>query len=162
MPHPLFQCAGEASFLATARFYDQMKQLSKKMRPPHQHDLWIATDVRMFQMPLKITPISWALLAANHLVVVGIMILQLELTISWNNVWGLSIINTPGQLIPFVLGLGGLIRVVWCKWRLVMRGIKEEMLLDSRPTDEYEMAMEKYLRWKEMLRTEQPPPEGNV
>lgn len=116
----------------------------------------------MFQMPLKITPISWALLAANHLVVVGIMILQLELTISWNNIRGLSIINTLGQLIPFVLGLGGLIRVVWCKWRLVMRGIKEEMLLDSRPTDEYGMAMEKYLRWKEMLRTEQPPPEGNV
>lgn len=54
--------------------------------------------------------------------------------------------NTPGQLIPFVLGLCGLIRVLWCKWRLVMRGIKEETLLDSRPADDYEMAMEKYLR----------------
>lgn len=157
-----FNALGKHPSWRLPRFYDQMKQLSKKLRPPHQHDLWIATDVRMFQMPLKITPISWALLAANHLVVVGIMILQLELTISWNNIRGLSVINTPGQLIPFVLGLGGLIRVVWCKWRLVMRGLKEEMLLDSRPADEYEMAMEKYLRWKEMLRTEQPPPEGNA
>lgn len=70
--------------------------------------------------------------------------------------------NTPGQLIPFVLGLCGLIRVIWCKWRLVMKGIKEETLLDSRPADDYEMAMEKYLRWKKVLRTEQPLPERNV
>lgn len=157
-----FNALGKHPSWRLPRFYDQMKQLSKKSRPPHQHDLWIATDVRMFQMPLKITPLSWALLAANQLFVVGVMILQLELTISWNNITGLSKMNTPGQLIPFVLGLCGLIRVVWCRWRLVMGGIKEEMLLDSRPADEYEMAMEKYLRWKEMLRTEQPLPEGNV
>lgn len=157
-----FNALGKHPSWRLPRFYDQMKQLGKKSRPPHQHDLWIATDVRMFQMPLKITTISWALLAANHLFVVGVMILQLELTISWNNIRGLSKMNTPGQLIPFVLGLGGLIRVLWCKWRLVMRGIKEEMLLDSRPADEYEMALEKYLRWKEMLRMEQPLLEQNV
>lgn len=157
-----FNALGKHPSWRLPRFYDQMKRLNKKLKPPHQHDLWIATDVRMFQMPLKIAPISWALLAANHLVVVGIMILQLELTISWNNIRGLSNINTPGQLIPFVLGLCGLIRVLWCKWRLVMRGIKEETLLDSRPADDYEMAMEKYLRWKEVLRTEQPLPERNV
>lgn len=72
--------------------------------------------------------------------------------------------DTPGQLTPFVLGLCGLIRVLWCKWRLVMRGVKEETLLDSRPADDYEMAMEKYLRWKEseMFETPTSPPPQTV
>lgn len=43
-----------------------------------------------------------------------------------------------------------------------MRGIKEEMLVNSRPVDEYERAMEKYLRWNDMLRTRQPLPKLNV
>ena len=101
-------------------------------------------------------------LFSSSLLVIFLMILQLELTISWNNISGLSKMNTPGQLIPLILGLCGLVRVLWCKLRLVMRGIKEEMLVNSRPVDEYGRAMEKYLRWNDMLRTRQPLPKLNV
>lgn len=96
-------------------FYNWMKELNEKVKAPHQDDLWIATDVRMFQMPLKTTPIYWITFASIKLLVIFLMILQLELTISWNNISGLSKMNTPGQLIPLILGLCGLVRVLWCK-----------------------------------------------
>lgn len=54
----------------------------------------------MFQMPLKTTPIYWITFASIKLLVIFLMILQLELTISWNNISGLSKMNTPGQFDP--------------------------------------------------------------
>lgn len=54
-----------------------------------------------------------------------IVILQLELTLRWNHVSGLSGLWTSvGQLIPFIIGVGGLTLVgcrwgvrVWVKWK---------------------------------------------
>lgn len=45
-----------------------------------------------------------------------IVILQLELTLRWNHVTGLSGLWTSvGQLIPFIIGVGGLM-LVGCRW----------------------------------------------
>lgn len=54
-----------------------------------------------------------------------IVVVQLELTLSWNHVSGLSILRTSlGQLVPFLIGIGGLALVSsrwvisrWVKWK---------------------------------------------
>ena len=93
-----------------------------------------------------------------------IVILQLELTLRWNHVSGLSgLWNSVGQLIPFIIGVGGLGLVIsrwlvkmWVK-RVVARGKKsgwevhvEENESDDEDQDEYERTgvSRGYERWK--------------
>ncbi|CAN9095781.1 unnamed protein product [Alternaria alternata] len=93
-----------------------------------------------------------------------IVILQLELTLRWNHVSGLSgLWNSVGQLIPFIIGVGGLGLVIsrwlvkmWVK-RVVARGEKsgwevhvEENESDDEDQDEYERTgvSQGYERWK--------------
>jgi len=93
-----------------------------------------------------------------------IVILQLELTLRWNHVSGLSgLWNSVGQLILFVIGVGGLGLVIsrwlvkmWVK-RVVARGEKsgwevhvEENESDDEDQDEYERTgvSRGYERWK--------------
>ncbi|KAI9854684.1 MAG: hypothetical protein M1824_006636 [Vezdaea acicularis] len=40
-------------------------------------------------------------------------ILAMELTIIWNGITGVYVLNTTGQLIPFVIGLGGLLKTLY-------------------------------------------------
>jgi hypothetical protein len=98
-----------------------------------------------------------------------IVILQLELTLRWNHVSGLSSLWTSvGQLIPFVIGVGGLTLVgfrwgvrVWVKWKKnagMSSGWEASCLLDdarvtARQYNETfgleESVRERYARWKE-------------
>lgn len=131
------------------RFVDRMKHLNERMEPPDQSFLSVASDVQLSQMPFTVTAGIWTLMAAENLLVIIILIVQVELTISWNNISGLQSLATLGQLIPFVLGVGGLIKVVYGKLCLVKKGIKEASELDAHHMGEYEVAIEKYLRWKD-------------
>jgi hypothetical protein len=93
-----------------------------------------------------------------------IVILQIELTLRWNHVSGLSgLWNSVGQLIPFIIGVGGLGLVIsrwlvkmWVK-RVVARGKKsgwevhvEENESGDEDQDEYERTgvSQGYERWK--------------
>ena len=53
----------------------------------------------------------------NHLLVASFTIvwsiLAIELTIRWNSITEVNTIKTTGQLIPFVIGIGGLFQVVY-------------------------------------------------
>ncbi len=93
---------------------DRMKQLNQKLEPPDPQFLWIASDVQLSQMPFKIPTIVWIHGATEQLLIIIALILQLELTRSWNHISGLANLEYADQLVPFVLGAGGLIRVLGC------------------------------------------------
>lgn len=77
-----------------------------------------------------------------------IFIAQVELTIAWNRMGGLQTLNTVGQLVPFILGVGGLVKVVWGKWCLLRKSVKEEPEFDDSG-EEDRAAIEAYRTWKD-------------
>ena len=94
-----------------------------------------------------------------------IAILQLELTLRWNHVRGLSALWTSvGQLIPFIIGVGGLGLVVsrfcvkiWVK-RVTRKGGKSGWNVEDGKVEEGDVSVEggmwkpgvdgAYERWK--------------
>jgi hypothetical protein len=52
--------------------------------------------------------VGWATFGACSILVIGT-----ELTIQWNEIKGVQQLDSVGQLIPFCLGTGGLLRVIW-------------------------------------------------
>lgn len=46
-------------------------------------------------------------------------VLGIELTLVWNHISGIYTVGSIGQLIPFVIGLGGLIQVCYDIWKEV-------------------------------------------
>ena len=44
------------------------------------------------------------------------LILSIELSIYWNHIRGMGNVGAPGQLIPAIIGIGGLVKVVWIWW----------------------------------------------
>jgi hypothetical protein len=53
----------------------------------------------------------------NNFTTASIVVVATELTIKWNHVTGVNTLSSAGQLIPFVIGLGVVVRVlyVWLK-----------------------------------------------
>jgi len=43
----------------------------------------------------------------------AVIVIATELTIQWNYITGINDINSVGQLVPFTVGVGGLIQVCW-------------------------------------------------
>lgn len=131
------------------RFLHHMCQINETREPPHWHSLAIASDVQLSQIPFTITPKVWTFMAIENLLIIVALIVQVELTISWNHISGLQNLNTLGQLIPFILGVGGLLKVLWEKRCMVWKGIKEVPRENGHHLGDYEAAIEKYLKWKE-------------
>ena len=78
---------------------------------------------------------------------IAALIVQVELTIVWNIISGLAGPGTARQLIPFIVGIGSLLRVFLEKWRSYQGGKRgEEELILGR--GRYEKAVEKNLDWK--------------
>lgn len=105
-----------------------------------------------------------------------VIILQLELTLLWNNVSGLtSLWTSVGQLIPFIVGIGGLClvssRLVVKLWKrsIVNHGDEIEPKKDwtEERIEETEMfglefdIREAYARWREMFENSSNNNEGN-
>ena len=98
--------------------------------------------------------------ASTEFAAVIILVFQVELAIKWNHVEGLDAFDSLGQLIAFCLGVGALFRVIWVKrssvcdmgkgeWKKVGKMAKEEWTGEVEK-GEYEMAIERWLRWKEV------------
>ena len=51
------------------------------------------------------------------------LVLAIELSLFWNGVTGVTNMGQVGQLVPFVVGIGGLVKVLWVWWK---GGDKEE------------------------------------
>ena len=83
---------------------------------------------------------------------------QVELTIAWNHIYSLQGLATVGQLIPLVLGVRGVVKVLWNKWCFMRDGIRGDEEFEVH-LSKYEKDMKKYLEWKrqEKLEREGPP-----
>ena len=134
------------------RFVDRMIRLDQTAKAPGWRALAIASDVQLSQIPLVITARIWTLMALQTFIVIVLLIVQVELTIRWNHVGGLQSLSTLGQLIPFILGVGGLLKVLWGKWCLVRKGGDENRESDERHAGEYENAIKEYLKWKDGMK----------
>lgn len=130
------------------RLVHRMFTLGEAARPPDWRHVSIASDILLTQIPLVIKTPTWILMAAWQLLFIIVLIVQVELTIAWNNMSGLHTLATLGQLIPFILGVGGLIKVLWGKWKMISKGVEET---ESEEGGEYEEAMAKYLERKETI-----------
>ncbi|KAL8827915.1 MAG: hypothetical protein Q9191_002894 [Dirinaria sp. TL-2023a] len=137
----------QGPLLIWPRILHRSYQFAEKTKPPDWRTVAIASDVQLHQIPLKMATRLWILSAIYNLLIIIILIVQVELTIVWNHIDGLNSLTSLGQLIAFILGVGGLLKVLWGKWRLVRLGIKDEMEAHRVP-DEYEAALDIYTQWK--------------
>lgn len=62
------------------------------------------------------TKYSFLSAISTLLVVVG-LVLAIELSIAWNGIRHTSDVGAVGQLVPAVIGVGGLLKVLWTWWR---------------------------------------------
>ncbi|KAL8690841.1 MAG: hypothetical protein Q9218_003806 [Villophora microphyllina] len=60
----------------------------------------------------------------------------IELGIVWNRVEGLGDMGKVGQLVPAVLGVGGLVKVGWARWRERGFGSGDEHSVEAEGVDE--------------------------
>ena len=151
---------GEHNFGRLRRYDYRLRQLTEISDTPDWEMLTVASDVKLCQIPLSRSARSWAILAMQRFFVIVFLIVHVELTITWNNISGLQRITTLGQLIPFVLGVGGLIKVLWGKAWLLWKGVRESHDMDPRLPGEYELALKHYLLWKDTQR-DPPAPQSN-
>lgn len=49
----------------------------------------------------------------SNLVVASVVVLATELTIKWNGLRGVDTLSSAGQTIPFLVGVGSLVRVIY-------------------------------------------------
>ncbi|KAL9112368.1 MAG: hypothetical protein Q9187_007776 [Circinaria calcarea] len=126
----------------------RMLELKATSALPDWRAVAIASDIQLSQMPLTISTRVWVYMAVQSFLIIAILIVQIELTTIWNSIDGIQNLNTVGELVPFILGVGGLVKVVWGKWCELRKGVKEDDELERRQLTEYEMAMQKYLGWK--------------
>lgn len=122
--------------------------------------LALASDIQLSLMPLTISASIWTLMAIETFVIIVILVVQVELTIAWNHVSGLQTLNTIGQLIPCILGVGGLAQVLWGKGKGVVRGEDERIDGTLGAGNEYESAMATFVAWKKDREKEENIPGG--
>ena len=67
------------------------------------------------QLPANRPVPNVVLNAAASLSMCMLLVLSVELSLRWNSITGLGHVGATGQLIPAIIGLGGLFRVVWVR-----------------------------------------------
>lgn len=132
------------------RMYE-LDQSSETTTTPDWRHFAIASDLHLSQIAVPNSTAKWAFAATQQFVFIALLIVQVELTLVWNEVGGLQTLSSLGQLIPFILGVRGLIKVLWGKASLVWRGkrgVAGGGGREGRAAGEYEMAMARYLELK--------------
>ncbi len=94
--------------------------------PSHQTQDWrtlvIISDIRRSREKPKTRRAYWVPYAAQTILLFVGLILATELHIHWNHILGVRSMDSVGQLIPMLLGVGGLLKVLWAKGKMVWRG----------------------------------------
>ena len=128
---------------------NRMISFNSEQESPNWRAVAIASDIQLTQMPVFKPTRVWVSLGAQNLGLIVILIVQIELTISWNHITDLSGLDTIGQLFPLILGVGSLLQVFWEKGHQLWKGIRSRDLKEEcRRPSKYELAMEQYLEWK--------------
>ena len=136
--------SGQQPFWRWPRLVHRMHRLSQTSAPPDWRHVALASDILLTQTPIVVASRTWMLMAAYQFCIIGALIVQVETAVAFNNMRGVDSLSTLGQLIPMILGVGGLLRVLWGKWRLLRGGIREER--ERGEEGEYERAMNLYLK----------------
>lgn len=91
----------------------------------------------------------WTLLyrASLALLIVIFLVLSIELSIYWNHISGVASVSQVGQLIPAVIGVGGLVKVLWT-W-LLSSGVSIEE--EDGVTKEVRECAELYAQLKDAI-----------
>ena len=130
------------------RIMNRVYELDKDSKTPDWHHFTIASDLHLSQITTPNSTAKWAFAAAQQFIFIALLIVQIELTLVWNKVDGLQSLSSLGQLIPFTLGVGGLIKVLWGKACLVRRGNNGSAKGRDGRARQYETAMARYLELK--------------
>ncbi|KAL8701228.1 MAG: hypothetical protein Q9201_005026 [Fulgogasparrea decipioides] len=76
----------------------------------------VVLSFRVLRLPHS-NPSSWYIFTASlALTCCCIFIVAIELAIAWNHIGGLNKVGAVGQLVPAVLGVGGVVKVMWARW----------------------------------------------
>ena len=112
---PLFQ---HVKSISRYPFYSYLPMFEKAMTSPQYKTvsplaLHAILDFHTAQMPNNkfVWTIVWQ--ALFSLCVVAGLILSIELAVRWNSITEIASVGDVGQLIPAVIGVGGLLRVIW-------------------------------------------------
>jgi len=119
-PAVLFAIASHARNLKHGRKLSYPKCLSLALKHPAyrtvrgSEDVVLASRILVTIEPSPKAP-KWAYIAAGWMLFAAcsVLIIATELTIQWNDISGVQDLTSVGQLIPFCLGVGGLIKVIW-------------------------------------------------
>lgn len=103
--------------------------LEAALHSPHHHQLsstTLATALALHkaQLPSHRPRPHTIVHAAAAMIMCVFLILSVELSIRWNKITGMGNAGAVGQLIPAIIGIGGLLRVVWVWW---LKGEVEEV-----------------------------------
>lgn len=102
----------------TYQMYTFPKMFELAQSSPHYKTLSFETlsttiALRDMRLPDHIPPAAYLSFAFRKLIMLTILILSCELSLIWNHVSGTGSFGAVGQLVPAVLGIGGLVRVLW-------------------------------------------------
>ena len=113
--------------------------------------LQIVLDFELTKM--SETTFVWTLLyrACLALLIVIFLVLSIELSIYWNHIRGVASVGQVGQLIPAVIGVGGLVKVLW-RW-LSSSGVSIEE--EDGVTKEVRECAELYAQLKDAIQHDQ-------
>ncbi len=76
-----------------------------------------AIAFRNTRLPNHTPPYHYLPAAFCTLTVCVGLVLAIELSLYWNNITGVANMGQVGQLVPLVVGIGGLVKVLWVWWR---------------------------------------------
>ncbi|KAI9748866.1 MAG: hypothetical protein M1835_001692, partial [Candelina submexicana] len=95
----------------------------------HQTQDWrtliIVSEIRRSREKTKSRRLYWVPYATQTVFLSVGLILATELHIRWNHISGVRSMDSVGQLIPMLLGIGGLLKVLWAKVKMVWQGKDE-------------------------------------
>ncbi|KAK4504225.1 hypothetical protein PRZ48_005141 [Zasmidium cellare] len=89
----------------------------------HQYDAWLK-DWRNNSISVEPEPNERPSIAVflTTCIALGVFIVAVELTIIWNGIEGVQACNSVGQLFPLIVGVAGLLRIMWCFARALVVG----------------------------------------
>ena len=92
--------------------------LSRALASPHHQSLDPSTLSTFLILHTATIPnhnrkLYWVPSALMNFLISVLLVLAIELSIYWNNISQTQDIRSVGQLLPFVLGIGGLLNVIW-------------------------------------------------
>ena len=101
--------------------YCYPKMYEMALESPHHSTMTFETlhtlmALRTIRLPDYVPPAAYMPTAIARFSMLVVLVVSLELSVQWNHISGMSSFGAVGQLVPAVLGVGGLVKVFWTWW----------------------------------------------